>query len=207
MAKKAKPTEKSVATTSPRIRNKGLRLVRVADIEDNPLNFRKHPEAQRAAFAGIETEIGFYGYPDAYETEAGTIRLIDGQLRKEHLLSKYGNDATIEVNITDFNEDEARLALTTHDPIAAMAAADCELLDTLLRSITSESGEVADLLLSIGKNAGCEWSQDQEEFDTSPQLPQGLQFRIVVECEDEFHQSRLLDKFNAEGLMCKGAVI
>lgn len=204
MAKKQKP---AAAADGPRIRNKGIRLVRVADIEDNPLNFRTHPEAQRAAFAGIETELGFYGYPDVYETEAGTIRLIDGQLRKEHLLSKYGNESTIEVNMTDFDEAEANKALATHDPLSAMAATDSDVLDKLLSSIPSCSEAMTDLLLSIGKNAGCEWAQDQEEFDTSPQLPSGLQFRIVVECEDEFHQSRLLDKFNAEGLTCKGAVI
>jgi hypothetical protein len=154
MAKKAKPTEKSVAMTSPRIRNKGLRLVRVADIEDNPLNFRKHPEAQRAAFAGIETELGFYGYPDFYETEQGTIRMIDGQLRKEHLLAKYGNDAEIEVNMTDFDEDEAKKALLTHDPISAMAEEDRAILGKLMDQVTTESDEISKMLEAMAEGAG-----------------------------------------------------
>ncbi len=139
---------------SPRIRNKGLRLVRVADIEDNPLNFRKHPESQRAAFAGIETELGFYGYPDVYETEQGTIRLIDGQLRKEHLLAKYGLEATIEVNMTDFDEDEAKKALLTHDPISAMAEADKILLDQLLREVDTGDEALQQMMTDLADKAG-----------------------------------------------------
>jgi hypothetical protein len=154
MAKKAEPNQKAVATTSPRIRNKGLRVVRVADIEDNPLNFRTHPEAQRAAFAGIETEIGYYGYPDVYETEAGTIRLIDGQLRKEHLLSKYGPEATIEVNMTDFDEREAKKALLTHDPISAMAEEDRVILGKLMDQVTTESDELSKMLETMAEGAG-----------------------------------------------------
>ncbi len=139
---------------SPRIRNKGLRLVRVADIEDNPLNFRKHPESQRAAFAGIETELGFYGYLDVYETEQGTIRLIDGQLRKEHLLAKYGLEATIEVNMTDFDEDEAKKALLTHDPISAMAEADKILLDQLLREVDTGDEALQQMMTDLADKAG-----------------------------------------------------
>lgn len=160
--------------TSPRIRNKGIRLVRVADIEDNPLNFRTHSEAQRAAFAGIETELGFYGYPDVYETEAGTIRLIDGQLRKEHLLSKYGPEATIEVNMTDFDEDEAKKALLTHDPLSAMAEADKVLLDQLLREVDTGDEALQQMMTDLADEAGL-YQDDSDateiEEDEVPEPP------------------------------------
>jgi len=159
---------------SPRIRNKGIRLVRVADIEDNPLNFRTHPESQRAAFAGIETELGFYGYPDVYETAAGTIRLIDGQLRKEHLLEKYGNDATIEVNMTDFDEDEAKKALLTHDPISAMAEADKVLLDQLLREVDTGDEALQQMITDLADEAGLyqdESDATQIQEDEIPEPP------------------------------------
>ena len=171
MAKKQKP---AAAADGPRIRNKGIRLVRVADIEDNPLNFRTHPEAQRAAFAGVETELGFYGYPDVYETEAGTIRLIDGQLRKEHLLSKYGNEATIEVNMTDFDEDEAKKALLTHDPLSAMAEADRVLLDQLLREVDTGDEALQQMMTDLADEAGL-YQDDSDaakiEEDEVPEPP------------------------------------
>ena len=171
MAKKQKP---AAAAGGPRIRNKGIRLVRVADIEDNPLNFRTHPEAQRAAFAGVETELGFYGYPDVYETEAGTIRLIDGQLRKEHLLSKYGNEATIEVNMTDFDEDEAKKALLTHDPLSAMAEADRVLLDQLLREVDTGDEALQQMMTDLADEAGL-YQDDSDateiEEDEVPEPP------------------------------------
>ena len=171
MAKKQNP---AAAADGPRIRNKGIRLVRVADIEDNPLNFRTHPEAQRAAFAGIETELGFYGYPDVYETEVGTIRLIDGQLRKEHLLSKYGNEATIEVNMTDFDEDEAKKALLTHDPLSAMAEADKVLLDQLLREVDTGDEALQQMMTDLADEAGL-YQDDSDateiEEDEVPEPP------------------------------------
>lgn len=166
MAKKQKP---AAAADGPRIRNKGIRLVRVADIEDNPLNFRTHPESQRAAFAGIENELGFYGYPDVYETEAGTIRLIDGQLRKEHLLSKYGNEATIEVNMTDFDENEAKKALLTHDPLSAMAEKDRVNLDQLLREVDTGDEAVSKILAELADSAGLYEVPDFEPTDAESQ--------------------------------------
>lgn len=172
MAKKQKP---AVATDGPRIRNKGIRLVRVADIEDNPLNFRTHPEAQRAAFAGVETELGFYGYPDVYETEQGTIRLIDGQLRKEHLLSKYGDEATIEVNMTDFDEAEAKKALLTHDPLSAMAEADKVLLDQLLREVDTGDEALQQMMTDLADESGL-YQDDSDateiEEDEVPDIPE-----------------------------------
>ena len=171
MAKKQKP---AAAADGPRIRNKGIQLVRVADIEDNPLNFRTHPEAQRAAFAGIETELGFYGYPDVYETAVGTIRLIDGQLRKEHLLSKYGNEATIEVNMTDFDEDEAKKALLTHDPLSAMAEADKVLLDQLFREVDTGDEALQQMMTNLADEAGL-YQDDSDateiEEDEVPEPP------------------------------------
>ena len=35
-------------------------------------------------------ELGFYGYPDVYETPEGNLRICDGHLRKDLLLAKYG---------------------------------------------------------------------------------------------------------------------
>src|SRR5262245_61498126 len=97
---RAKPTEQPSAV-GPRTRNKGLRRVRVSDLEDAPWNFRTHPEAQRAALEGAIEELGFYGYPDVYETAEGRLRICDGHLRRELLVARYGADAEIEVNLTD----------------------------------------------------------------------------------------------------------
>lgn len=148
--------KKQTAAVSPgiRVRNVGLRTVRVADIEDHDLNFRTHPTAQRDALAGAVAEIGWYGYPDCYTTADGNVRLIDGHLRKAHLIEKYGPDATIEVNVTDFDEAEARKAMLTHDPLAAMAEMDSVKLDELLRSVETGDEALSKMLADLATDAG-----------------------------------------------------
>ena len=155
---------KAKAKVSPgiRSRNVGLQTIRVADIEDNPGNFRTHPIAQHDALAGTVAELGFYGYPDCYETADGQIRLIDGHLRKSLLIEKYGPDATIEVNVTDFDEDEARKAMLTHDPLAAMAEMDDVKLDELLRSVDVTDAALTQMLADLAEEAGVIPSEESE---------------------------------------------
>jgi hypothetical protein len=126
----------------------------VADIEENPLNFRTHPQSQRDALAGTINEVGWYGYPDTFETAGGGVMLIDGHLRKSHLIEKYGPDATIEVNVTDFDEAEARKAMLTHDPLAAMAEMDAGKLDELLRSVETGDEALSKMLAELAADAG-----------------------------------------------------
>ena len=120
----------------PRVRNLGIRKVRVSDILPNPRNYRTHDKFQRDAFAGAVEEIGWFGYPDVYtDPETGQLMLVDGELRKEHLEAAYGPDAEIEVNVTDFDPVEASVALATKDPLAQLAGTAGDKLEDLLTEI------------------------------------------------------------------------
>ena len=141
-------------TQELRTRNLGLRRVKVSELEAAPWNFRTHPQAQAEALAGAVGELGFYGYPDAYETPEGTLRLVDGHLRKELLVGQYGPDTEIEVNVCDFDESEAKKATLTKDPLAAMAQADAPKLDALLRECSTGSEALAGMLTNLAKEAG-----------------------------------------------------
>lgn len=120
-APKAEQPDESAVPTGLRVRNVEIRRVRVGDIQENPKNYRTHDDMQRDSFAATVEEIGFYGYPDVFEPEPGAVMLVDGELRKQHLVSAYGADAFIDVNVTDFDPVEADKALATKDPLAAMA--------------------------------------------------------------------------------------
>lgn len=133
----------------PRIRNKAIRRVKVADLEDAPWNFRTHPEAQAKALDGAIEELGFYGYPDVWQPGRGRYQLCDGHLRKERLLAKYGDNATIEVNVTDFNEEEAKKATATKDPLAAMAETDLTKLDALMGDIEFDDENLSKMLADL----------------------------------------------------------
>lgn len=163
-----------------RIRNKCIRKVRVADIEDAPWNFRTHPELQKGALNGVIQEIGFYGYPDVYETESGALRLCDGHLRKSLLIETYGSNTEIEVNVTDFDEAEAKLATATHDPLAAMAETDPVLLDSLLREVETGSQELADMLEKLAEDAGLYNENQENDGDTEEIDPD--EFSLECQC-------------------------
>lgn len=154
----------------PRIRNKGIRKVRVADLEDAPWNFRTHGEHQKDAFAGTVEEIGWYGYPDVYKTEQGKLRICDGHLRKEHLLEQYGPDAEIEVNVTDFDEADARKATASHDPLSALAGTDRPKLDALLQSLDVGNADLENMLAELAKSNKLSTLREPEQ-DEAPEPP------------------------------------
>lgn len=60
-----------------------------------------------------------------------------------------------------------------------------------------DKSELDDLLKNVSVSNNSEFDED-----TSPKLA-GLEFRIVVDCTSEKHQSRLLEQFEAEGLTCR----
>lgn len=138
-----------------RIRNANVITVAVADIIDNPKNHRTHPREQRAGLATTIAEIGWYGYPDVFVHPEHPDRymLVDGELRAHHLREHYGEDAQVQVNLTDFDEPEAAKALATKDAIAAMAGTEQAKLDELLAGIDADSPEFEALLRKVqGEN-------------------------------------------------------
>lgn len=132
-----------------RDRIKEFRRVKASEILPNPKNWRTHPKAQKEALQGLLAEIGFAGAVLARETKHG-LMLIDGHLRTETAI-----DAEIPVLILDVDEAEADKILATFDPISAMAQADSNALDKLLRDVQTSNEAVANMLTEIAEEAGC----------------------------------------------------
>lgn len=132
--------KKAAKPKSPRIREQTIKRVKVGDIVPNPENFRTHDDIQEATLAAVVNELGWYGYPDVFEHPdfPGRYMLTDGELRHIHLTRTYGVDATIPVNVVDFSPAEAKLALATRDPLAAMAGTAGNRLQALLDGLSFE---------------------------------------------------------------------
>lgn len=127
-----------------------LRRVPARDLLPNERNWRRHSAAQAEALRGVLAEIGFAGAALAYQTPEG-LKLIDGHLR-DQIASEVSAD--IPVLVTDLSEAEANEVLATFDPLGAMATADQQALDTLLREISSGSAAVQQLLDQMAQQAG-----------------------------------------------------
>ncbi len=128
---------------------KELRRVPADQLQPNPKNWRKHPEAQANALRGVLAEVGIASAVLARETPEGGLMLIDGHLRTETL-----HNAEIPVLVLDVSEEEADKILATFDPLGAMAESDADALRALLEDVETGSQELADMLTALAEDAG-----------------------------------------------------
>jgi uncharacterized protein YihD (DUF1040 family) len=137
----------------------------------NALNFRRHPNAQRDVFRGLISEIGFAG---AVLENVRTGNLIDGHLRIEEALSVDENQLIPCVQV-DLSEAEEKLLLASYDPLSAMATVDKEVLDSLLREVTTGDADVQAMLSKLAEDNGL--------YGGAENIPsESLDFKI--KCED-----------------------
>jgi DNA modification methylase len=151
-----------------RDRIKGLRRVRAGDLRPHPKNWRKHPEAQQNALRGVLAEVGYVDAILVRELPGGALQIIDGHLRAETT-----PDAEVPVLVVDLTDAETDLVLATFDSLTAMAEADPAVLDQLLKEVQTTSEAVAQMLLDLAKDSGCEFGQDEEVTeDDVPEPPE-----------------------------------
>jgi hypothetical protein len=174
-----------------RNRIKAHRRVRAGELVPHELNFRLHPEPQRAALEALYREVGFARSLLAYELPDGRLKLIDGHLRRD-----LDPAMEVEVEVLDVSEDEARALLLSIDPLAALAQTQEQLHRRLLELTPVESDELR-----------AAWEAAAEEA-VQPAEPVGLegvpaQYLVLVTCRDEGQQVALLERFRREGLECR----
>jgi len=140
-----------------------------AELAENPLNWRRHPDTQLSALSDVITEVGWAG---ACLFNERTGRLIDGHARRKVAIEQ--GCEKVPVLVGDWSEaDEAKI-LATLDPLAAMAEADAAALDALLRDVQTGSQAVADMLTGLATEAGVipkdvTPGAGGDEFDATPE--------------------------------------
>lgn len=150
-----------------RDRIKELRRVHSSSLRPNPKNWRTHPKAQQDALRGLLAEVGIADAVLARECDDGSLMLLDGHLRVESL-----PDAEVPVLILDVNEAEGDKILATLDPLAAMAEADADKLEGLLREVQTGSEALAGMLEELAEKSGVLEDSDKEIIeDEVPQPP------------------------------------
>jgi len=166
--------------------------IRAGDLLPHPLNYRRHPDEQRAALAASYEEVGFARSLLGYRLPDGRIQLIDGHLRRD-----LDPDMLVTVEVLDVGDEEARKLLLTIDPLAALAETDQEVLAQLAAATEADSDVLNDLWRTLA-----EAEKETEALATDAETVRE-QFLILVECRDEAEQVALLRRFESEGLTCK----
>jgi hypothetical protein len=179
-----------------RNRIKGHRRIRAGDLLPHELNWRNHPDRQKEALQALYQEVGFARSLLAFELPDGRLKLIDGHLRRD-----LSPDMFVDVEILDVNEEEARKLLLSLDTLPALAEPDEEVLSQLKEITKTDSPVLAQLWNSQAENETAAEAVLKEAEKTPVE-----QFLILVTCRNEFHQVELLEKFQSEGIPCRGLV-
>jgi hypothetical protein len=171
-----------------------LRRVLAADLRPHPRNWRTHPAAQRAALAGVLSEVGYADALLARQLEDGSLELIDGHLRAE-----LTPEQVVPVLVLDVTAAEADKLLATLDPLAAMAQADEALLADVLSSVTTGSAAVQSLLDDVAARHGVVLPMQE----LPAEVPIRESYQVVAECESEAAQRELFERLRGEGYRCR----
>ena len=115
----------------------------------NPKNWRVHPKGQQDALAGVLNDVGWV---QSVIVNKRTGYVVDGHLRVQMAISH--GDASIPVTYVDLDDAEEAEILATLDPLAALAVADKEQLDGLLREVQSGEAAVQGMLAELAEKSG-----------------------------------------------------
>ena len=172
-------TEQRSQAREIRNRVKELRHVPASTLQPHPENWRIHPQSQQTALQGVLEQVGIADAVLVYEPSPGELVLIDGHLRRDTL-----GDTVVPVLVTDLTEDEARLILATHDPLADMAVQDDELMRELLNGLTVEDARVQGLIDNLLEDS-FEWNPDLSSVENVTPSNVALQGMITIKASQE----------------------
>jgi DNA modification methylase len=153
-------------------RIKEIRKIKASELTPHSRNWRLHPKMQEKAMRGVLSDIGAADVLKAYYAEDGKLTLLDGHLRRE-----VAPDFEWTVAILDFNEAEATEYLLTYDPLSAMAEADKEKMDALLRDISTDNQAVQEMLAEMAEKAGLYFGKEEPPEDPGAQIDKAEELR------------------------------
>jgi len=185
----------------------------------NEENWRIHPKKQQEATEGVLDEVGWVQdvmvnkrTSPQWADRQGVETLVDGHMRVL-LALKVSDDEPVPLEYVDLTPDEERKVLLTLDPLAAMAAADKEKLDGLLREVSSESAAVQAMLAEIAEKEGIRLGRElpapEAQIDKAAELQEkwqvttgsvweaGAQRLICGDCTDRATVDRLMRREKA----------
>lgn len=146
-----------------------------SEFKANELNWRVHPKAQRDALKGVLSEVGWV---TGVITNVTTGNVIDGHARIEEAL-KLGDETPVPFVEVELSEAEEMKILATLDPLSAMAGADKEQLDALLREVETADAAVMQMLDDLAKANGLDYGKEgASDADAEPQIDKADELRV-----------------------------
>jgi ParB-like chromosome segregation protein Spo0J len=197
-----KKTAQPARTTGARHINQSYELVAIDSVKPHPENPRR---GDIAAIASSVEKNGFYG---AVSVQRSTGRILSGNHRWQAAKNKGFTE--IPVIWLDVNDKDALRILLADNRTSDLGTYEQEALANILLELRAAQElegtgyaelDVGKLLKEMGDSIIEANAADEIEQANKPMG--GLEYRVIVDCRDEMHQTELLDRFGVEGLTCR----
>lgn len=158
-------------------------------------NSRTHDESQVAQIAASIKEFGWTN-PILLDGENGIIaghgRVLAAQ--------KLGESKVPTIELAHMTDNQKRAYIIADNKLALNAGWDMEILKAEIGELSAT--ELALTGFSVGELKS--WFGDEDEkTDDSENYDLNVGYEIIVECESEYDQRKLLEKLTAERYKCK----
>lgn len=200
--------------------------MKIADLRPADYNPRSITDK---ALAGLKTSLKEFGDISGIVWNKRTGNLVSGHQRVRALREEFGDELEItkqhlllptgeqvKVRIVDWDETKERAAnLAANNPMiqgdftselaAVLEGVELSLPENL--SLDLNLPEMKDLAPQRGGGpASDDYGPDPDSEQEAGSKLGGLEYRVVVTCMDESHQLELLERFEAEGLVCSALI-
>lgn len=157
-------------------------------------NSRTHDESQVAQIAASIKEFGWTN-PILLDGENGIIaghgRVLAAQ--------KLGETKVPTIELAHMTEGQKRAYIIADNKLALNAGWDMEILKLEISELNT--AELALTGFSVGELKS--WFSDDEENANAENMDLNVGYEIIVECDSEYDQRKLLEKLTDEGYKCK----
>jgi hypothetical protein len=144
----------------------------------HPGNWRIHPKHQQDALKGVLDDVGWVQNILVNKT---TGHVVDGHLRVA--LALRHDVPEVPVVYVELSEEEESLILATLDPLSALAAADAQKLDDLLRDVQSDDAAIQTMLSDLA-------AANDLYLDDEPTPDPGAQIDKAEELQQKWNVQR-----------------
>ncbi len=166
-----------------------------ADFVLNPLNPKRHPDAQQAAIAAALSEIGWV---TGVIENVRTGHLVDGESRVTEALKNNANEVIPYIKV-DLSLEEEKKVLLVFDRIGALALDDTERISELLSSITFESDALSGLLEQVQTP---EIDLDAF-FEPAAIEPQPEKYELIISFDKEVEYNAAISRLQLAGMTAR----
>lgn len=184
---------------------KEIRKVKLSELKFAQYNPRSISEE---AMAGLRASIRRFGIVDLIVMNERTGNVVGGHQRIKAAIAEGITES--DIVIVDLPESEEKVLNVTLNNPHIQGEFVGDMLEPILEEIREEIGEEVFEELALddiysGKVEELEDGKTEKEIDTSPQMNE-LEYRIIVDCDSETHQSELLLKFEDENIKCRALI-